>query len=232
MIGEEPASLPLTTQIPATAQSNLWSPINPHCFPNQQQQQRQQKQQPTIPPQSSSLATTTTTTINEHAPTVVPAIRVAPLPPPQPLPTTPGPTCTTPIHPIVELVGAAGSVAAGGVGGRNIAHDCYASLLGFAETFRTMSPPNIRLAVHCLKAVFHLKLPTNLEARTHLQLGRLLYHYSKSDDQIKYHLERARTIATSLKAKDDCMKFEASALLAEFFERKVGSVRIVHSSLV
>ncbi|TGZ62896.1 hypothetical protein CRM22_007194 [Opisthorchis felineus] len=98
--------------------------------------------------------------------------------------------------------------------------DCYASLLGLAEYFRTTSPPNMRLAVHCLKAVLHFKLPVNLEARTHLQLGRLLFHYSKSDDQTKYHLEKARTLGAHLRAKDDSIKFEAAALLAEFFERK------------
>ncbi|KAH8872779.1 MAU2 chromatid cohesion factor like [Schistosoma japonicum] len=98
--------------------------------------------------------------------------------------------------------------------------DCYASLLGLAETFRTMSPPNMRLAVHCLKAILQFKLPVNLEARTHLQLGRLLFHYSKSDEQTKFHLEKARTLGAHLKADDDSIKFEAATLLAEFFERK------------
>ncbi|CAH8528404.1 unnamed protein product [Schistosoma turkestanicum] len=98
--------------------------------------------------------------------------------------------------------------------------DCYAALLGLAETFRTMSPPNMRLAVHCLKAILQFKLSVNLEARTHLQLGRLLFHYSKSDEQTKYHLEKARTLGAHLKANDDSIKFEAATLLAEFFERK------------
>ncbi|TPP57054.1 Mau2 chromatid cohesion factor [Fasciola gigantica] len=102
----------------------------------------------------------------------------------------------------------------------NMISDCYASLLGLAETFRTMSPPNMRLAVHCLKAALNLKLPVNLEARTHLQIGRLLFHYSKSDEQTKSHLEKARTLGAHLRAKDDSIKFEAAALLAEFFERK------------
>lgn len=78
----------------------------------------------------------------------------------------------------------------------------------------------MRLSVHCLKAVLQLKLPVNLEARTHLQLGRLLFHYSKSDDQTRYHLEKARTLGAHLRAKDDSIKFEAAALLAEFFECK------------
>ncbi|CAH8557288.1 unnamed protein product [Heterobilharzia americana] len=102
----------------------------------------------------------------------------------------------------------------------SLVSDCYASLLGLAETFRTMSPPNMRLAVHCLKAILQFKLSVNLEARTHLQLGRLLFHYSKSDDQTKFHLEKARTLGAHLKANDDSIKFEAAVLLAEFFERK------------
>lgn len=108
----------------------------------------------------------------------------------------------------------------------NMISDCYASLLGLAETFRTMSPPNMRLAVHCLKAALNFKLPVNLEARTHLQIGRLLFHYSKSDEQTKSHLEKARTLGAHLRAKDDSIKFEAAALLAEFFERKVNETKL------
>ncbi|KPP68020.1 MAU2 chromatid cohesion factor-like, partial [Scleropages formosus] len=47
----------------------------------------------------------------------------------------------------------------------------YLALLGFAEHFRTSSPPKIRLCVHCLQAVFQFKPPQRVEARTHLQLG-------------------------------------------------------------
>lgn len=104
--------------------------------------------------------------------------------------------------------------------GGDLVSGSYAALLGLAETFRTMSPPNMRLAVHCLKAILQFKLPVNLEARTHLQLGRLLFHYSKNDEQTKFHLEKARTLGAHLRSKDDSIKFEAAALLAEFFERK------------
>ncbi|VEL25435.1 unnamed protein product [Protopolystoma xenopodis] len=101
-----------------------------------------------------------------------------------------------------------------------LTNDCYASLLGFAKMFRSMTPPNIRLAVHCLKSVLYFRLPPNYEARTHLQLGRLLFLHSKSDDQIKFHLEKARSLGTHLKHPDDIIKFEAADLLADFFERK------------
>lgn len=75
---------------------------------------------------------------------------------------------------------------------------CYASLLGMAETFRTMSPPNMRLCLHCLKAILTFKLPVNLEARTHLQIGKILFQHSRNDDQIKFYLEKARALAANV----------------------------------
>nr|CDS31826.1 hypothetical protein HmN_000059700 [Hymenolepis microstoma] len=96
----------------------------------------------------------------------------------------------------------------------------YLCLLGLAEFFRKSSPPNIRLAIHCLKAILVYKLPVNFEARTHLQLGKLLFMYSKNDDLIKHHLDKARVLSAHLRAPDDLIKFEAADLLADFFERK------------
>lgn len=96
----------------------------------------------------------------------------------------------------------------------------YLCLLGLAEFFRKSSPPNIRLAIHCLKAILVYKLPANFEARTHLQLGKLLFMYSKNDDLIKHHLDKARALGAHLRAPDDLIKFEAADLLADFFERK------------
>uniref|UniRef100_A0A3Q2CM36 Cohesin loading complex subunit SCC4 homolog n=1 Tax=Cyprinodon variegatus TaxID=28743 RepID=A0A3Q2CM36_CYPVA len=58
----------------------------------------------------------------------------------------------------------------------------YLALLGFAEHFRTSSPPKIRLCVHCLQAVFQFKPPQRIEARTHLQLGSVLYHHTKNSE--------------------------------------------------
>lgn len=67
----------------------------------------------------------------------------------------------------------------------------YLALLGFAEHFRTSSPPKIRLCVHCLQAVFQFKPPQRVEARTHLQLGSVLYHHTKNSDLARNHLEKA-----------------------------------------
>ena len=96
----------------------------------------------------------------------------------------------------------------------------YCALLGLAETFRTMSPPNIRLCVHCLKSILHYKLPGNLEARTYLHIGKILLIHSKSDDQIKFYLEKARALGAHLKPPDDVIKFEAADLLSDLFEKK------------
>ncbi|VDP87995.1 unnamed protein product [Echinostoma caproni] len=140
-------------------------------------------------------------------PTVFPDPATIPVPSQPPAPTTAHVQPAVPSQPEAPM-------------DANMISDCYASLLGLAETFRTMSPPNMRLAVHCLKAALNFKLPVNVEARTHLQIGRLLFHYSKNDEQTQSHLEKARTLGAHLRAKDDSIKFEAAALLAEFFERK------------
>ncbi|EPY87231.1 hypothetical protein CB1_000259018 [Camelus ferus] len=71
------------------------------------------------------------------------------------------------------------------------AESWYLALLGFAEHFRTSSPPKIRLCVHCLQAVFPFKPPQRIEARTHLQLGSVLYHHTKNSEQARSHLEKA-----------------------------------------
>lgn len=67
----------------------------------------------------------------------------------------------------------------------------YLALLGFAEHFRTSSPPKIRLCVHCLQAVFQFKPPPRVEARTHLQLGSVLYRHTKNSELAQSHLEKA-----------------------------------------
>lgn len=67
----------------------------------------------------------------------------------------------------------------------------YLSLLGLAEYFRTSSPPNIKLCIQCLKAVFNFKPPQRVEARTHLQLGNILWSCTKNTDLAKSHLEQA-----------------------------------------
>ena len=69
--------------------------------------------------------------------------------------------------------------------------NCYAALIGLAENFRTASPPNIRLCVHCLQSVFALSPPPKIEARTHLQLGNILLTHTKNTDLARDHFEKA-----------------------------------------
>lgn len=47
--------------------------------------------------------------------------------------------------------------------------------------------------MHCLQAVFPFKPPQRIEARTHLQLGSVLYHHTKNSEQARSHLEKALT---------------------------------------
>uniref|UniRef100_A0A3Q3KBC9 MAU2 chromatid cohesion factor homolog n=1 Tax=Monopterus albus TaxID=43700 RepID=A0A3Q3KBC9_MONAL len=92
----------------------------------------------------------------------------------------------------------------------------YLALLGFAEHFRTSSPPKIRLCVHCLQAVFQFKPPQRIEARTHLQLGSVLYHHTKNSDLARSHLEKAWFISQQVPQFED-VKFEAASILSELF---------------
>ncbi|KAG7273177.1 hypothetical protein CRUP_019304 [Coryphaenoides rupestris] len=81
---------------------------------------------------------------------------------------------------------------------------------GFAEHFRTSSPPKIRLCVHCLKAVFQFKPSQRVEARTHLQLGSVLYQHTKNIELARTHLEKA------IPQFED-VQFEAASLLSELY---------------
>ncbi|KAG8594917.1 hypothetical protein GDO81_001363 [Engystomops pustulosus] len=95
----------------------------------------------------------------------------------------------------------------------------YLALLGFAEHFRTSSPPKIRLCVHCLQAVFQFKPPQRIEARTHLQLGSVLYHHTKNSELARQHLEKAWFISQQIPQFED-VKFEAASLLSELYCRE------------
>uniref|UniRef100_A0A3Q3SPK1 MAU2 chromatid cohesion factor homolog n=1 Tax=Mastacembelus armatus TaxID=205130 RepID=A0A3Q3SPK1_9TELE len=92
----------------------------------------------------------------------------------------------------------------------------YLALLGFAEHFRTSSPPKIRLCVHCLQAVFQFKPPPRVEARTHLQLGSVLYRHTKNSELAQSHLEKAWFISQQISQFED-VKFEAASILSEFY---------------
>uniref|UniRef100_A0A8D0GKG4 MAU2 chromatid cohesion factor homolog n=1 Tax=Sphenodon punctatus TaxID=8508 RepID=A0A8D0GKG4_SPHPU len=92
----------------------------------------------------------------------------------------------------------------------------YVALLGLAEHFRTSSPPKVRLCVHCLQAVLPRKPPARAEARTHLQLGSVLYHHTRNGEQARGHLEKAWLISQQIPQFED-VKFEAASLLSELY---------------
>uniref|UniRef100_A0A4W5RDR3 MAU2 chromatid cohesion factor homolog n=1 Tax=Hucho hucho TaxID=62062 RepID=A0A4W5RDR3_9TELE len=99
----------------------------------------------------------------------------------------------------------------------NAPESWYLALLGFAEHFRTSSPPKIRLCVHCLQAVFQFKPPQRVEARTHLQLGSVLYHHTKNSELARSHLEKAVRREFGKIPQFEDVKFEAASLLSELY---------------
>lgn len=86
----------------------------------------------------------------------------------------------------------------------------YLALLGFAEHFRTSSPPKIRLCVHCLQAVFQFKPPPRVEARTHLQLGSVLYRHTKNSELAQTQLEKA--VSSSLGVVENNFRHSCDAV--------------------
>nr|AAH95771.1 Zgc:112338 [Danio rerio] len=86
----------------------------------------------------------------------------------------------------------------------------YLALLGFAEHFRTSSPPKIRLCVHCLQAVFQFKPPQRVEARTHLQLGSVLYHHTHTHTHAQ--TDRRGLVFSSVPARLLCSSVQTLAL--------------------
>ena len=71
-------------------------------------------------------------------------------------------------------------------------HDAsYVGLLGLAETFRTSNPPKIRQCIQCLQSVFQFQPSPAIQARTHLQLGKLLHSHTENVDMARSHLEKA-----------------------------------------
>ncbi|XP_073659238.1 MAU2 chromatid cohesion factor homolog isoform X3 [Tursiops truncatus] len=115
-----------------------------------------------------------------------------------------------------QAAAAAAQAAAAQAAQAEAAESWYLALLGFAEHFRTSSPPKIRLCVHCLQAVFPFKPPQRIEARTHLQLGSVLYHHTKNSEQARSHLEKAWLISQQIPQFED-VKFEAASLLSELY---------------
>ena len=90
----------------------------------------------------------------------------------------------------------------------------YVALLGLAEQFRTAKPANIRLAIHCLEAVFVAQPPARVAARTHLQIGKLLLQYGVDPVDAKDHLEKGNGICVNARLPYDDMRLECVDLLA------------------
>jgi len=91
----------------------------------------------------------------------------------------------------------------------------YVALLGLAESFKQAN--NIKECVRCLSAVFNFSPPPVIVARTHLQLGNILYSKTNNQDLARQHLNQAWYVAQPLQGIDE-VKFEAASLLARMFE--------------
>eukprot|EP00058_Branchiostoma_floridae_P024208 XP_002609698.1 hypothetical protein BRAFLDRAFT_61744 [Branchiostoma floridae] len=100
----------------------------------------------------------------------------------------------------------------------------YLSLLGLAESFRTANPPKIKLCIHCLESIFQFNPPPGIEARTHLQLGSLLFTHTKNTDLARSHLEKA------VPGFDD-VRYEAAAILANLYYKHQNQIQLAKSLL-
>lgn len=73
----------------------------------------------------------------------------------------------------------------------NSSDSWYAGLLGLADGFLNSKPPKIKETIQCLQAVFQFHPSPAIQARTHIQIGRLLSKYTKNSDLARTHLEKA-----------------------------------------
>lgn len=111
----------------------------------------------------------------------------------------------------------------------------YIALLGLAEHFRTTR--NIRKSIQCLKAVFikcliipklHIgffqlftfsPLSKKVEARTHLQIGQMLFTYTNNIDLARSHMEQAWTLSQQIQGFDD-IRFDAACSLSQLYQQQ------------
>ncbi|CAF4667555.1 unnamed protein product [Rotaria socialis] len=94
-----------------------------------------------------------------------------------------------------------------------MADPVYLALLGSAEYFRTCTPPNYRLTIQCLQAILTIRLPTLIEAKVHLFLGRLYTQHTTNFDMASMHLDKACHLAQM----PDDIKLESLCLLAKIY---------------
>lgn len=117
----------------------------------------------------------------------------------------------------------------------------YIALLGLAEHFRKAH--NIRKSVQCLEAVnckiiclktnqekiflnlIHFQLFTfsplskKVEARTHLQIGQMLFTYTNNVEQARNHLESSWNLSQQIQGFDD-IKFDAACTLSQLYQQQ------------
>lgn len=116
----------------------------------------------------------------------------------------------------------------------------YIALLGLAEHFRTTR--NIRKSIQCLEAVSKFNFFSNfsilliplliqfqlftfsplskkVEARTHLQIGQMLFTYTNNVDLSRSHMEQAWTLSQQIQGFDD-IRFDAACSLSQLYQQQ------------
>ena len=97
----------------------------------------------------------------------------------------------------------------------------YLALMGLAEEFRTMNPPNMRNCVKCLTAIFQLNPMPVVELQVRFHLGTILTTFAGSLDQALDHLEKAFYIIVQRQVEDTSdMKFHIANSLADIYAKK------------
>lgn len=97
----------------------------------------------------------------------------------------------------------------------------YLALMGLAEEFRTMNPPNMRSCVKCLMAIFQLNPIPPVELQVRFHLGTILLTYTNNVDVAQEHLEKAFYIIMQRTAEDNSdVKFHVANSLADIYEKK------------
>lgn len=129
----------------------------------------------------------------------------------------------------------------------------YIALLGLAEYFR--STKNIKKSIQCLDAVcclhFFLPIPyttpiewenilhylqlfafpalsRKVEARTHMQIGQILFAYTNNQDLAHKHLDKAWTLSSTVQSGFDDIKYDSAYTLSKLYSQQNQSNNAKH----
>lgn len=101
------------------------------------------------------------------------------------------------------------------------------AMLAMAETFRSLQPPKVKMAIKCVRGALKLKISPPMCANAHLQLGKLLVFYTENYEEAKQNLEIAYQSLGSMGDYFATLKREALLLLCDVYIHGIPSPQML-----